>query len=185
MRCYTCEGNLTATQVEPGLHAGECAACHGIHIHLGDYRQWRSVEPEVEPPEPSSDAVLDNAKALLCVRCKGFMLKFRMANELENFIDFCPACDDVWLDGGEWSLLKKLGIEDSLAKILTEPWQRKLKRKLFHELAADRLRERFNHADIDKINSIAEWLKEHPEKEEIFRLLRARSETSLLDSEPS
>ena len=46
------------------------------------------------------------------------------SSDTDNFIDLCAACDDVWLDEGEWRLLRSLHPAGHLTQILTEPWQR-------------------------------------------------------------
>lgn len=181
MHCYSCDGEtLKPAKLDEDLPARECARCGGVQLDLLAYRAWREQQPgEDTLPGPRRGGVTlvkadDNRRALLCQRCSRLMLKFRIDTEVENFVDLCGSCDDVWLDGGEWELLKHLDLSDRLAEIMTEPWQRRIRTEAVRRQQKDRLRERLGDEDHDRLMEIERWLTAHPERAELLRYLRGR-----------
>jgi Zn-finger nucleic acid-binding protein len=182
MHCYSCDGEtLKPARLDDDLPARECPRCGGVHLDLLAYRAWREGrgEQREEPPAPRSGGVSlvkadDNRKALICQRCSGLMLKFRIEADVENFVDLCSRCDDVWLDGGEWELLKHLDLAGRLTEIMAEPWQRRIRTETTQRKQEDRLRQVLGDEDHDRLKEIERWITVHPQRSEMLRYLRTR-----------
>lgn len=183
MDCYSCEGTrLNPVKLDFGLAARECGQCNGLHIDLLSYRSWRedNVDKLTAKDKEESDAgvqqvsVTDNKKALICQRCSKFMLKYKVSTKHDNFIDLCTSCDDAWLDGGEWQLLKQLQLAGKLTQITTEPWQRHIRAEAaennFNQFYQTKLGER----DFTKLKETCDWIDHHSEKPELLKYLRIK-----------
>lgn len=182
MHCYSCDGEtLKPARLAPGLPARECARCGGVQVDLLAYRAWREAQPEESEDRsaaPGGGVTLvkasDNRHGLVCQRCAGPMQKYRIDTDVSNFVDLCERCDDVWLDGGEWELLKHLHLSGRLTEIMTEPWQRRIRLETAERQQKDELRERLGEADHDRLMEIERWLEGHPERAELLRYLKGR-----------
>ncbi|MEE4298307.1 MAG: hypothetical protein V2J24_02595 [Pseudomonadales bacterium] len=182
MHCYSCEGEgLKPTRLAAGLPARECARCGGVQVDLLAYRAWREAQPEEDADRSETTAsgvtlvkASDNRHGLVCQRCAEPMQKYRIDTDVANFVDLCERCDDVWLDGGEWELLKHLHLSGRLTEIMTEPWQRRIHLETARRQQTDGLRERLGAADHDRLLEVERWLDGHPESAELLRYLRTR-----------
>ena len=95
------------------------------------------------------------------------MSKYRVSADAENRIDYCPDCDDVWLDGGEWELIDALVGSDSLAAITTQPWQYRVTKNIEANLEEKRLRALLGN-DYERLLETSDWLDGHPARQEIL-----------------
>ena len=178
MNCYSCNGYvLKPIKLAHGLPARQCNKCGGTHIDLLNYRSWRDSGQSLDQNVTVEKVVpVDNQKALVCQRCSRIMLKYRIAAEFENYIDLCTTCDDAWLDGGEWQLLQHLELQNKLAHIMTEPWQRNLHRETAEENFNDHYLNILGEDDFARIKEISEWLKDHPQRDALFDYMRVQSQ---------
>ena len=106
-----------------------CANCGGAFVSLLHYRDWRergNLEETEKPQSPSSIAVEDSTRALTCPICSRLMTKCKITSDTINRLDSCTNCDAVWLDNGEWTLLKALELGNQLPAVFTDAWQYKL-----------------------------------------------------------
>lgn len=179
MHCYNCPGYpLKPVKLEHDLPARECHRCGGLHIDLLSYRSWRDNRThEAGDGEDLRVEPTENNKALICQRCSKIMLKYRISTDHENYIDLCTSCDDAWLDGGEWQLLKHLDIRDKLTHIMTEPWQRHIKEEEFRRFQDEKLKGIFGIENLEKINEISDWINDQENSFEIVNYLRRRVKT--------
>lgn len=177
MHCYHCKTTeLKPKKLEYGLPALSCEQCDGTYLDLLTYRAWRE---EVAKREPSMEVLTadveevplaNSERALVCQRCQKFMLKYRINNEQENTLNVCHTCDDVWLDQGEWQLLKRLALQDQLTEVMSEPWQSDLRKQ---EKAAA-FRKHFQSQlgeDFERVEAFAVWLDDHPNKAQVLHYL--------------
>lgn len=175
LNCYKCNNEtLIPKKLDDTLPALACQSCQGTYLDLLSYRSWLENHPTSNNKTADKDVeveALENSdNALVCQRCRKFMLKYRINNEHENTINVCHTCDDVWLDRGEWSLLKTLNMQDKLTDVMSEPWQQQLRnqdreqhfKKLYQQKLGD---------DFAKVEDFARWLSQHPQKSEIQHYL--------------
>lgn len=174
MQCPSCKsGSLKPTRIDDSLPALACGECEGALISLLYYRDWAERNrAALDEPADTTLAVAENGErdssaALNCPKCSRFMTKYKVSGCSANRLDLCGGCDEAWLDGGEWELLKALQLSGSLPSIFTDAWQRKVRK----QVSEIKLRERFAAIlgeDIDKAEAFRDWLKDHPQRAEIL-----------------
>ena len=177
MNCYNCKGfALKPVRLDHGLPARQCSKCTGTHIDLLTYRHWREENTDLitKDADVQISGTEDNNKALICQCCSKLMLKYKISSEYDNYIDLCSTCDDVWLDRGEWNLLKHLHLEGKLTEITTTPWQRNMR----HEAAETALDERYiqllGNEEYNKLKEITDWLSSNKYRRQILRYLHIK-----------
>lgn len=172
--CPVCTNTtLGHTILVEGLPAYSCSRCNGVLLSLVAYRHWR----ETHPPEANAGSAPgvethDTGGAKKCPRCSTLMLKYRMLSSTDNRLDYCPGCDDIWLDSGEWQLAEGLARSGDLAKTITQPWQRKLREEAAEAAVADRLKAKLG-ADYGKVADFKTWVQGHKHKAEVIAYLQS------------
>ncbi|NQZ31413.1 MAG: hypothetical protein HRU06_09050 [Oceanospirillaceae bacterium] len=181
MNCYSCESfSLKPVKLDYGLPARECHKCKGVHIDLLSYRSWRedyagkleTAMKNTTDTKVEQVTATDNKKALICKRCSKFMLKYKVSTEHDNFVDICTSCDDAWLDGGEWQLLKQLQLAGKLTHITTEPWQRNIRAEAVEKTFQQSYQSKLGDVDFNKLQDMCTWIEQHPEKQELLKYMR-------------
>ncbi len=180
LNCYQCKGQtLSPTKLDVGLPALKCSECDGTYIDLLSYRTWLEDFSEYIESEQASDEeiVIDELTntetAMICQRCHKFMTKYRINHEHDNTINVCTRCDDVWLDKGEWALLKQLKIQDKLTEVMSDPWQKHILNQEEQQLIDKVNHEKFGD-DFEKIHDFVQWLSNHPKRRQIKSYLMAQ-----------
>jgi Zn-finger nucleic acid-binding protein len=167
--CPKCQTpTLMPTMLSGGLSVKGCSRCGGVLVDLLAYRAWadqRGIDV-AGAPRPSAGLVDDTSRAIACPNCAAVMIKYRIASEAGNKLDYCANCDEVWLDGGEWQQLEDLGLQLNLGTLLTEPWQRRVRHEAAARTRDARLREQLG-ADFARIAEFREWLNRHPQRARI------------------
>ena len=178
MKCPKCKTvELRATKLEDGLPVMGCERCGGVSITLLYYRDW--VERTAKQPEDetlsaqSFEEEVESSGAHACAKCGRLMTKFAISGATKHKLDLCSSCDEAWLDSGEWELLKALHLSRTIPTVLTDAWQRKVR----DEIQQNRRRERFEriigHEDMEKVEEVRLWLKDHKHRSEILFYLNA------------
>lgn len=182
LNCYCCKTQpLKPTKLDYALPALRCDECHGTYLDLLTYRTWlennsANIEQEKMAQDDASDETVEvetlanSDMALICQRCSKFMLKYRINNEQDNTINVCNTCDDVWLDQGEWELLKQLKIQDKLTQVMGEPWQQQLRHQEREQAFKTRYQQMLGE-DFEQVEAFATWLSAHPKRSEIQHYL--------------
>ena len=181
MDCPKCKSrSLRATKIEQGLSAMGCADCGGALVSLLYYRDWAERTPlqpsdvitDIEDPQQdtiSEDvSVNDTSAALACPKCKKLMTKFKVSGCTSNRLDLCTSCDEAWLDGGEWELLKSLELSRKMPAVFTEQWQRKVRQQELDSAREQRLLQVVSEEDLFIVKQFREWVKGHPQREKII-----------------
>ena len=85
-----------------------------------------------------------------------------------NRLDLCAGCDEAWLDGGEWELLKAMHLSNQLPAIFTDVWQRKVREEITETKRKARLEKAVSVVDAAKAEEIRIWLNQHPKRADIL-----------------
>lgn len=176
MNCPSCKGlALKPTHLEVDLPAYGCGNCGGAAVSLLDYRHWIENHP-LEAEIASRDRVEvqpdDTTTVLLCPKCSSLMTKYRISAVSNNRVDLCVSCNEVWLDHGEWELIKFLEVADRLPEVFREGWQRRVVAERARRQREDRFRELFG-PEYDEVERIKAWIDDHPHRLELLAYLNS------------
>ncbi|MBC8027416.1 MAG: zf-TFIIB domain-containing protein [Steroidobacteraceae bacterium] len=158
-----------------------CGTCLGTLVSLVAYRAWREratpdslrAMPTAEPDATPSDSI----GAKKCPKCRSVMLKYRITSGKSNRLDYCPHCEEIWLDNGEWELVESLVTAGDFAKVFTQVWQYAVRAGVTSAMEAQRLREMLG-GDYERVAEFARWLDTQPAKQEILAKLAQRKRAS-------
>ena len=177
MQCPKCRDiSLKPTKIEDGLPVMGCSECEGSLLSLLYYRDWVERNPPLEgSSDIETDVIVknDSKTALSCPKCSKLMTKYSISSNHQNRIDVCGFCDETWLDGSEWTLLKSLEIAHKLPKVFTEQWQRHVRTETLESMKVERLKKLVGESDTAKAVEIREWLKGHDRKMAIVQFIGA------------
>jgi len=178
--CPQCDHSvLVHTLLTEDLAGYSCGKCLGTLVSLVSYRAWRerqssrpsldatpAVVPDIEPE--------DSRLAKKCPKCRSLMSKYRINSEQANRLDYCPHCEDIWLDDGEWQLVEGLAASGDLTRVFTQAWQYAVRSGVTSAMEEQRLRELLG-SDYERVVAFAEWLRTQACRQEILaRLARTR-----------
>jgi Zn-finger nucleic acid-binding protein len=175
MRCTSCkQGDLQASFIDQQFRAHTCNYCGGNWILVEDYVTWKERNPQFSFADVTiTDDVADSRLALLCPVTGVIMRKLRISKESSHRLDYSAAVGGVWLDQGEWELLKSAGLAGSLNAILTEQWQNRIREQKAEETFTQLYLSKFGEDDYHKIKALREWLNTHPKKSDLRSYLLA------------
>lgn len=176
--CPQCDHSvLVHTLLTENLAGYSCGKCLGTLVSLVSYRAWREQnahDPPAAAPPAEPDAVPpDSIGAKKCPKCRSVMLKYRISSEKANRLDYCPHCEEIWLDDGEWQLVESLVTAGDFARVFTQAWQYAVRTGVTSAMEEQRLRELLG-GDYDKFLEFARWLEGQPAKQEILARLARR-----------
>lgn len=178
-QCPQCaDSPLVHTLLTENLAAYSCGKCLGTLVSLVSYRAWRESaagrQATKESPVAHSDAEpQDSVGAKNCPKCRSLMSKYRIRADRHNRLDYCPHCEEVWLDDGEWQLVESLVTRGEFAKVFTQAWQRGVHTGISGAMHERRLRELLGE-HYEQVVNFAAWLREQPAKDEILAHLARR-----------
>lgn len=174
MYCPTCRNRmLRPSKLAPGLPGFSCNSCGGNLIEILSYRMWSEQKPaeNVKKNLYPKNSPEDSKQTLVCPKCNKLMTKFLISGTTLNKIDLCGNCGRFWLDGGEWSLLECLDLENDITRIFNEPWQKSIRKDISDKVTEDKYKSLIGEADYSKLINILDWIKNHPKKDEIIAYL--------------
>jgi Zn-finger nucleic acid-binding protein len=176
--CPQCdESVLVHTMLTENLAAYSCGKCLGTLVSLVSYRAWRdhSARGELAKTETAAMDVdpPDSIGAIKCPKCRSLMSKYRISSEKANRLDYCPNCEEVWLDDGEWQLVESLVNTGELTRVFTQAWQYAVRSGISHAMEEQRLRELLG-SEYGRVAEFAEWLQKQDAKQEILARLARR-----------
>jgi Zn-finger nucleic acid-binding protein len=178
-QCPQCaDSTLVHAMLAETLAGHACGQCLGTLVSLVSYRAWRErmgrhqlpqMDPAIAVATPA-----DSVGAKKCPKCRSLMSKYRISSEKSNRLDYCPHCEEIWLDHGEWQLVESLVASGEFTKVFTQAWQYALSADVTGAMEERRLRELLGD-DHERVVQFAQWLQAQPAKSEIVaRLLRVR-----------
>jgi Zn-finger nucleic acid-binding protein len=178
MYCPKCkETSLRASRIEVDLPAASCPKCNGALVSLLYYRDWAerhaSDVVELAADHGVSEEVQDTNTAISCPKCARLMTKYKMSGFVANRLDVCPGCDEAWLDGGEWELLKALELSRKMPVVFTEQWQRNIRKQVAEETRRGILRKVIGEEPLQRTDEFKSWLRVQPRRSDILVYLHA------------
>lgn len=171
MQCPTCRTvELKPTKLDGGLLAHGCAQCAGALVALLYYRDWaeRNPQEQEDASEVAAIEASDSQKALSCPKCSKLMSKYQISGTRANRLDLCGTCDEAWLDGGEWELLRALELSQRMPAIFTEAWQRQVRQQASAEARRQRFTRLVGEEAIQRADEVRAWLNDHPQRGELL-----------------
>ena len=99
------------------------------------------------------------------------MTKYLVSGALNTRLDLCGNCDEAWLDGGEWQLLKSLELGNALPSVFTDSWQRKVRAERTELDRVERLKKRVGEEDAEQAVAVKKWLGTTQHKSTILHFL--------------
>jgi Zn-finger nucleic acid-binding protein len=178
MKCPKCKhADLRAARIEIDLPAAGCTTCKGALVSLLYYRDWaeRHANDYVALAHDHSIAedIQDTATAIMCPKCGRLMTKYKISGAVSNRLDVCPGCDEAWLDGGEWELLKALELARKMPQVFTEQWQRTIRKQIAEDTRRGILRKAIGDEALNRTEEFKGWLNDHPRRNDILVFLHA------------
>ena len=176
MKCPLCEHKvLQSVNLEQGPVALECESCGGRWIRSFHYWKWREHHGKSLPEKPSTEGlettVSDTAQAKICPECGHILSRYPVGHETAFSLDRCGHCGGMWFDRNEWDVLENRNLHDDVHMIFSTVWQAQVRRE-DHRKAVEQLRVKmFGDADYAKLQSIREWIRNHPLSHEIRAFL--------------
>jgi Zn-finger nucleic acid-binding protein len=178
-QCPQCaDSPLVHAMLAEGLPAYSCGKCLGTLISLVTYRAWRESAAGrhalqgVATKAPDVDAP-DSIVAKNCPKCRSLMSKYRFSAGKSNRLDYCPHCEEIWLDDGEWQLVEGLAASGEFAKVFTQAWQSSVIASMVNDTEKQRQRELLG-PDFARVGEFAEWLRRHPQRAVILAIISRR-----------
>ncbi len=101
------------------------------------------------------------------------MRKFRISAQHSHKLDYSAAVGGLWLDNGEWELLKKEGLAGHLNAIFTQACQNKVRQDSSKGNFSDIYQEKFGQQTYQKVKEFRDWLDAQPNRAEIRTYLAA------------
>jgi len=165
MNCTSCNnGVLNETLLEAGFWVHTCSSCSGNWILIEDFATWKETNSDYNFSDDISveeTQITDSKKALICPSSGTIMRKFRISATNDHKIDYSSKVGGVWLDNGEWELLKSEGLAGSLNSILTNHWQAKIKQTNTATNFSELYLQKFGSENYKKAKEFREWLINH------------------------
>ena len=90
-------------------------------------------------------------------------------------IDYSTAVGGIWLDTGEWELLKSEGVAGLLNNVVSQHWQKTIREQNAANNFAEIYESKFGHNDYQKVKELREWLNSKPNKSELRSYLLAEN----------
>lgn len=153
-----------------------CGQCLGTLVSLVAYRVWRESSGRAASNAAAAMAAADTSDTVgvkNCPKCRSVMSKYRISAAKSNRLDYCPHCEEVWLDDGEWELVESLAANGDFAKVFTQSWQHAVRAGITGAMEEQRLRELLGQ-DYDRVVAFGQWLDGQPARSEILARLTRR-----------
>ena len=179
MQCTACkQGKLVYTYIEDSLPCHQCTSCSGHWLKLDAYLSWLSrIESNADSLEKTDFDfyAADSKQVLICPETGSLMLKFKVSNHMDCHIDYSSACAGLWLDAGEWEVLKQAGLILQLNQIATEVWQSRLRKQRTHSVFEEKYEKLFGEEDHQRLKELRAWLGEKEKAREMLAYLSSKN----------
>ena len=88
------------------------------------------------------------------------MIKYRFSANSERYLEYSSIHKIIWLDKGEWQLLKSLGLIPDIPKFFSKSWQKDIVQEGMHKIVEEKYKERFAD-DYEEILTFKNQFKKH------------------------
>jgi Zn-finger nucleic acid-binding protein len=141
-------------------------------ILLGDFLRWQELNPESDFDVEAEVGVVaeETTRAMICPLSGTIMTKYRISADTEHRLDLSPTINAVWLDKGEWSLLKEKGLAKKLNQIFTNHWQRGVRDTETSEMLDELYARRFG-GQYEQIKAFKNVIEQMENRSEIVAYL--------------
>ena len=174
MKCTSCKlGELNPSFIEGQFRAHTCSNCNGNWILIEDYVAWKERNPQFSFDEDLQCEIDETKQAILCPVTGTIMRKLRLSTNTEHRIDYSASVGGVWLDKGEWELLKNENLAGSLNAVLTAHWQRNIRINSTKENFAEIYQDKFGEETYQKLKEFRNWLENQEHKSDLRAYLLA------------
>ncbi len=184
MKCPKCQTvELKAERLDGFLPVQHCSDCGGNWLMLEDYLLHKHEVPVASPSLANAALEAEETeKALLCPMTGALMTKFRISKDTAHRLDLSARVNGIWLDKGEWELLKAHGLAGRLNTLFTDFWQRQVREAQADDRLDEMYRSLLGEDDYEKLKELRNWLKQHPQRERMRAFLLAEGPASSLNS---
>lgn len=182
MKCTKCKtGTLQPSFLDGQFRAHTCTDCGGNWILVEDFVAWKEQNSEfrfsaehtvVEDSE-------DTKKALLCPVTGAIMRKFKITASNDHRVDYSASVGGIWLDKGEWELLKAEGVAGTLNNVVTQQWQNHIREESTASNLSAIYAQKFGQQNYEKVKLLREWLNAQPNKADLRAYLLAEDPYSV------
>jgi Zn-finger nucleic acid-binding protein len=175
MECTACHNaKLKPSYLEGLIPCHTCPACGGNLLMLTDYLRWLEQNENPDFVQDSGQEVQaeDTEMALLCPKTGSIMTKYRISTDSDHRLDYSPRINAVWMDAGEWELIKQKGLAGQLNIVFTDHWQRDLISRESAEILQAMYERKFGD-HYEAIKAFREKLDSMPERHEVIAYLMA------------
>jgi len=175
MKCTSCNsGELIPAHLETMFPCHTCNNCGGELVLLADYLRWRDENEDMDftSDNESQVEVEDTPNAILCPITGRLMTKYRISKDIDHRLDLSWAANAIWMDKGEWALLKQNGLAGKLSDIFSDHWQREIQSATSAEILEEMYQERFGE-QYQMINEFRQFLDSMENKSEVIAYLLA------------
>jgi Zn-finger nucleic acid-binding protein len=174
MKCTSCKaGELSRTFIDGLFEAKTCNNCEGNWILIEDYVQWKAKNPNHQFDVTEDFSVSETTTAMLCPVSGVIMRKLKIGENNTHRVDYSAPVGGVWLDSGEWELLKQEGLAGSLNRILTAVWQRNIQLKKTQNNLAEVYKNKFGETAYQQVKDFRQWLERQPNKTDLKAYINA------------
>lgn len=147
MKCTVCEnGVLNPSYLDSLLPCHTCSNCEGSLLRMGDYFRWQDqIDDDIDGAETIPVEVIaeETSKAIICPKSGALMTKYRISKDTYHRLDFSSPLNAVWMDKGEWALLKKNGLSTRLNNVFTNHWQQEIRAQESADIMEELYKRRF------------------------------------------
>ena len=176
MKCTVCEiGFLNPSYLDSLLPCHTCSHCEGSLLRMGDYFRWQDQLGE-ESKDLKTDAVEvvaeETSKAIVCPKSGALMTKYRISKDTYHRLDFSAPLNAVWMDKGEWALLKQNGLSFRLNNVFTKHWQQEIRAQESADIMEELYKRRFGE-DYQVLKEFREVLSGIEKRSEAIAYLMA------------
>lgn len=138
---------------------------------MGDYLRWKDENPDTElSSETHTDKAIsidieDTSKAMICPKTGRLMTKYKISKDTDHRLDLSPTINAIWLDRGEWELLKANGLAKRLNNIFTYHWQQQINEQESQAMIQDLQERKFgdNYQQLVEIRDFLNTLENRSE----------------------
>ena len=148
-----------------------CSQCGGIWVLNEEINKLTEASFDDQQVEKTDDDDYDS-KTGLCPNGHGIMIRAKMDFETPFYLERCTQCGGIWFDHGEWNQVARNHLFDNITEFWTMAWQRKHQQEKNREHFLELNKDLLGNDVFDLVLTLAEKLKDHPEKLRAVGLLK-------------